>query len=388
MSKNLEKLAEQTKNTDLGLHKDVLKASAEVQKQVAKYKQDVQLDAGRRQVKAQQTKQAVDTLTSDKLKPGEGKAIAQQFENRFVVEDQNKAAANAPASDKMLDLIAKNRTKAGIKQAVSDQKKAEKGIAQAQERQTRREVSQATTERQLPKDESRAIRDQFKQSDAYPTDNKPRKTKEQSKAEVDDTRKKAQDAGYEPVQTQDGMIRTLKRAQKEGKAVITEYIAQGGDSGQGGETGNYRFKRDTVISEPYFNKKGYAEYKVINNEGQLRTRHLNHPDSGSKTVSVTRTVDDAPYTYENGKVYDRGGNEVDQVQQQGTFSKEIEAAIEQDVDGFSNLLKQYKNQAIPIKEIMTKANGMDDATLTKTLESAPHEVNDQLHQDQTGRPCG
>lgn len=221
-------------------------------------------------------------------------------------------------------------------------------------------------------------------------DAKAAKTAEQSQVETKASIKKARDAGYEPTQSREGMSRLIQRAKKTNTVALIEYEAQGGESGVGGESvnANYRFKRDTIIEGPADNAKGVTQIKVINNEGQVRTRLFNEPTSGSRIVSVTRTDEPAPYRYEYGKVYDVAtGAEVAQIDVEGIFSKDIQARIE----NIERVLTKYRAKTARVSDIMEAGKPLPDNNLTKVytgdMKKDAVELRQDIHKTTTGEDC-
>jgi hypothetical protein len=373
-----EKLANLPNGGDPVLQKDIQQAMDKAKSNYDGY--DQSLKATTKTAQTQAVNASKKTLTPQQVNQIAERAVKllNQAGNGGNPNAKSRAEIKATLNNYLEKYSKESRKAVGLRiGGLLDQQKAST-LRDAEVSKAQKEARQKTAKsfKQSQKDEAKSQK----------TAQTSKKTPEQSKTEVENTRKKASELGHEAAQSEAGKVKLIQRAKDKGETVLIEYRAQKSGESEGA---NFKYKRDTVIEGPHRNKQGIEQIRVINNEGQIRTRFMNDPESGSQIVSVTRTDEPAPYRYEDGKVLDNEGNIIEQTIQGMVKSTEIEAAIEQDPAVFKSLMRQYaKKQGVKVKDLMNSASTLDDASLTKTLKDAPHEVNDKLHQDQTGRPCG
>lgn len=327
------------------------------------------------QVKTQYDKVYAEQQAKFPSKKTKQTKIIQQGQLPMIINLGLKAVKAGGESKKRFKQVVKGYTpqdQSRINKGIEDAIKAEKAKGQA-------EATRAALRREAGKEKAKAI--------SKSTPKQERATaisKEGKRREVEAIREKAKERGHEPAQSQEGILKTVKGAKKANETVLLEYEAEGGKSGVGGESesANYRFKHDTVL-DTSITDNGDITVKVINAEGQLRTRHVHEKMSGSRIVSATRTGEPARYALEDGQVKDlKTGQIVEQVKEGGVFSSQIRADIEK-LENFNRTLRKYKQKQARVGDIVKTARDIDDQSLLDGLDDR----NPKITEDISGDPC-
>lgn len=323
-----------------------------------------------------------DSATQDKVNRGIEQTL--KAEKQRSQADQQRAAirreagkqraqeieAQRKAEAKELDAKVKAAEKAASQKPKGDpeRKKLEAAIAKAKER----------TARYAEKEEAAARK---KEMGALKADIKARS---EGKERTEKLKAQAKQAGYEPAQSQQGMSKMLAKAKKKNTVALVEYEAEiAGER----ESSTYKFKSDTVVSTPYADQNGNLIYKVINENGQLTTRHIHDETHGSRTLSVTNTDEPAPYKLNDaGDVVEVAtGKVIEQTKEATHKSSTIRAALEG--EAFSRAVTKFKQKKASVSDIVNAAKPVKDTELEQLYLDLEAPEKQQVYEGSTGDPC-